>query len=579
MHNSEPQDVRSAANQLLNQLRDDRLSVFQKLSLAPLIYYSYRAYAVGMYFAFYVLLVAIASNLFNIWLLRRPKGRKWAAPIYVGGFYVLFPGIACFDDLIEAPSLWFICGGPMMAALTMGKRAVKVNLIASIGVVLSVALGELVLTDMPVRAHPDAAIWRMRLFVLFVISGFGLVAAWRSYKLSGEIQAENQEIDRARDRTQAAAASKTDFLATMSHEIRTPMNGILGTAQHLLGSDLDQEEKEYSRVVLDAGHKLMDVLNAILDLSKMEANQFVLRDTPLRLDRVFKDVCQELRRSHESHPVELSFTEIKQPTLLQGDPSRIEQVLRNLLMTIMHLADGARIEVELKSADATACIEVRVPGLCLDPKSRSILEDPKSALGTQPDDRQRLALVMSVSRDIIALMGGSLEVHADETQGTITRWLFFCGTRTESSDLIVSSGTNLEISLGMSSPHHVLVVDDNEINRRVARMQLEQLGCTVSLAKDGSEAVEMSKQATYSVIFMDLSMPKRNGREATRDIRSSPGPNADTPIIAFTADAYDADLESLQAAGMNGHLSKPFRVAALTRLLNELDSNKLQRAS
>lgn len=578
MRDDQKLDARRAATQLLNQLRDDRLAIFQKLTLIPLFYYAYRAFAVGMYVAFYALLVGIANNLFNIWLLKQPTGRRWAAPLYVSGFYLLFPGIACFDDFLDSPSLWFLCGGPIIASLTMGARAVKINLYACLIVILGVTIGEFTVHDLPVREHPEKAIWTMRLFVLFVLSGFGLIAAWRSHKLSREIQSKNKELESARAKAQAAAASKSDFLATMSHEIRTPMNGILGTAQHLLGSDLSEDETGYSRIVLDAGHQLMDVLNAILDLSKIEAQQFALRDAELRLDRIFKDVCNEVAGSVESQPVQLKVIPISLPTVLQGDPSRIEQVLRNLLMTMVSLGNHAVVEVELIQEKRLACIEFRVPGVCLENEARAILEEPKSALTNQPNQSQRLALVMSVSREIIELMGGALVVHADEEKGSVVRWFFYRGAKKQERELSVSSATADQVSVALHPAHDVLVVDDNAINRRVARMQLEQLGCKVSLAQDGEQAVAMSQQSSFSVIFMDLSMPKLDGRQATKKIRNQKGPNTHTPIIAFTADAYDANLDSLQALGMNGHLAKPFRVAALTRLLNELGLEETQQS-
>lgn len=572
-------DAKATANNLLNQLRDDRLASFQKMALLPLGYYTYKALSVGLIGAFCVILLGTANNLLTMWLLHRPRTRRWAAPLFVGGFQLLCGAVACYDNLLDSPALWFICGAPLMAALTMGSKAVKLNVIASILVIVGVVVGEFTLLDLPFRDHPDAALWKMRLIGLFVISGFGLIAAWRSHKLSKEILTKNEELEKARAKAQFAANSKSEFLATMSHEIRTPMNGILGTAQHLIGCGLDKEQSEYSRVVLDSGHRLMDVLNAILDLSKIEAQQFELRDTELRLDRVFKDVCKEVDRAFEAHAVELSFVEIKQPTLLQGDPSRIEQVLRNLLMTMVNLAGASRVEVELQAETGSACIEFRLPNTVLLAKERAILEEPRSVLSQRPNESQRLALVMAVSKEIIKLMGASLVVHEDTKKGTLVRW-FFCRTANQqASEQVMVSATNLEVSLGLSKVHDVLVVDDNAINRRVARMQLEQLGCKVSLANDGEHALEMCEQRVYSVIFMDLSMPKLGGREATRLIRSQSGPNAKTPIIAFTADAYDAELDTLAAVGMNGHLAKPFRVAALTRLLNNLEPIVTEQAS
>lgn len=578
--NSKHQDsaqVQATAQELLVKLRADTLSVFQIFSLIPLLYYTYRTHLVGMDVAFYGVLVGLANNLANIWLLRRSPWPHLAAPIYISGLYVMVAGVAFVDNLLESPVLWFVFMGPVLAALTMGVRAVKINAGISFAVIALVAVCEFSLTGLPVREHPPAVLWIMRIVGIVMLSGFGLIASWRALKQERKIAAQNEIQEQARAKVEAAAVSKSEFLATMSHEIRTPMNGILGTAQLLAGSQLGETQQGYTTVILDSGRQLMDVLNAILDLSKIEAMKFELRDAKVRLDRVFRDVIREVGQSVYAQHVEVKAVGGQQPMMVQGDPSRIEQVLRNLLTAVVQYASGGELVVQLETQGDSARIEIRLPGQELASSELAVLEEPGLALSLRPSESQRIALAMKVSHAIVALMGGALVVESDPEQGTVLKWFLCKGALELDCELSLSTGSRLEVSVESWDSQEVLVVDDNAINLRVARMQLEQMGCEVTVANNGAEAIERCGEIEFAAIFMDLQMPELSGVDTTKIIRSSHGPNAQTPIIAFTADAYDADLAALEAVGMNGHLTKPFRVESLRRVLSKLQGPVLQR--
>lgn len=576
LRSREPQ-AQAVAQELLRKLRHDRLAVFQKFSLFPLVYYAIRCVVIGEYAIFIGVLAALVNNLANIWLLRCSRWSDLAAPIYVGGLYVMVLVIAVFDDLLQSAALWIVILGPILAALTMGVRATKINFLISTLVVAFVAVGDFTLSDLPIRQQNPETLVVLRFVGLFTLSGFSMLANSRSAKMEHEIQARNQEREEARAKMEAAAASKSEFLATMSHEIRTPMNGILGTAQHLAGCKLDETQLGYTRVILHAGHQLMDVLNAILDLSKIEAEKFELRDSKLRLDRMFRDVVKEVSRSFSAQSLSLTRRGGNEPLLVQGDPSRIEQVLRNMLVAVVSCARNHEVEVTLDASGESPCVTVAVPGRRLDERSLDMLQDPAYALSLQSTESQRVALAMKVSHAIVKLMGGDISVKSSMPTGTSLTWCLSKGSVQEDCELTLSGGARVDSEMDCILAHAVLVVDDNEINLRVARMQLEQMGCCVSVAKDGAQAVVLCDQVEFSAIFMDLNMPNLSGVEATRLIRQGSGPNLHTPIIAFTADAYDADLDALDAAGMNGHLTKPFRIEALRRLLSKLELPRVER--
>lgn len=571
--------VEAMAEELLVKLRAESLMSFQKFTLFPLFYYAIRGFFIGFDVGVMVVIAALLNNLATMWTVRLPKYRHLAAPQYIAGLYVLVSLVSFVDGLLQSHVLWFVGLGPIMGSLTMGPRAIRTCLYVGIGVVLLSAGAEYFWPNFLIRGHPPGAVWLLRIVFITVMSAFGLLAAWHSAKQEEQIRKQREAVEAARAKVQAAADSKSEFLAAMSHEIRTPMNGILGTAQHLAGSGLDRQQMGYTRLILHSGRQLMDVLNAILDLSKIEAHKFKLRDTKVRLDRIFRDVVGEIGRSFSARRLSLTSKGGDRPVLVEGDPSRIEQVLRNLLSVVVRYAQNHPVEVELDIHGDSARFEFRIPGYQLAPDQQCVLENPALALSRGLSESQRLALIMKVSRAVVDLMGGEISVDSDGKGGTCIGWHLHKSMTDPSLELIDGGGSSVEMSSdAVVVGHRVLVVDDNEINLRVAQKQLEQLGCTVVVKRDGLEALKICETERFSAVFMDLQMPKLSGLQATRAIRESGGPNADTTIIAFTANAYDADLDALDAAGMNGHLAKPFRVEALRRLLLKLDRKEISQA-
>lgn len=570
--------VEHSAKELLAKLYARRLMSFQVLTLPALIYYCVRGAIDGPNPTVWAVGLALINNLLTMWMSRQPKLRAFAAPQYIAGVYVLVLLSACVDGLLQSEVLWFVGLGPALSCFTMGVRAIRFNYWMGLAVILIPCAAELFWPDFILRERGPQSIAGLRVVNLVLLAGFGWLAVWHVSRQQAAMEEQNSELNRARAQVQAAAASKSEFLATISHEIRTPMNGILGTAQHLRGCPLSAPHRDHANAILDSGNKLMDVLNAILDLSKIEAGKFNLRHTSLRLDRILKEVRDEINAGDPVHPLVLQSQDTR--LRMHGDPSRIAHVLRTLITAFSSQCPDVPLQVEANAEGPWAFIELRAPGAPLSPQSRQLLANPAMHLAKQEHDDHRVALAMKVTHEIVRLMGGQLAIASNPERGSWIRWTLARHSDALSDSVETSLGhepSSVSLNNAKIAAHTVLVVDDNAINRRVARMQLEQMGCSVTLAKDGAQALRFCADTPFSAVFMDLQMPGLSGIETTRKIRSELGPNAHSPIIAFTADAYDADLDELEAAGMNGHLEKPFRVEALRRLLSKLDSPHWER--
>lgn len=567
------QFVEAKTEELLGNLHSKRVKSFQVLAIPPFLYYVIRDLLSGDFgLQLAMVTFALVNNVASMWTVRQAKLRHLAAPQCVLGLFIMVLLLALSDGMLQSQALWLIALGPTIACLTMGERAIKAVFVASIVVVMIPSLAEIGWPDLLLRERTPIKVFILRMVFLLLLSGFSWLACMHADRQDQWLQENNDELEAARAKAATAAASKSEFLATISHEIRTPMNGILGTAQHLSRSSLCSQETNFARIILDSGRNLIDVLNAILDLSKIESGRFTLRSTAMRLDHSVRDIVREVSRSVSAEQLSIQVINSKRPVEMLGDPSRFEQVLRNVLVSFVGYAQTQPIEVQLCADEGNARIEFRIPKLRLDTDSLTTMQDPAAILANQTSADQHVALAMKVSHDIIDLMGGELTVTSTPDKGTLAVWTLCDASLHLGACPSVSTSNTLEISRFDAGSLKVLVVDDNEINLRVARRQLEQIGCCVSVANDSQKAVDMCEQETYSIVFMDLQMPKLSGIQATELIRGGQGPNVTTPIIAFTADEFNLDLQTLEDAGMQGHLAKPFRRTELLRLLESIEA-------
>jgi|GEM_PF-2673737 len=381
-----------------------------------------------------------------------------------------------------------------------------------------------------------------------------------------DITAEHEALQLARESVRV----KDLFLANMSHEMRTPLNAVLGMGEQLRRSDLNQQQRFYLDTMLRSADHLLVVINEILDMARIEAGHLQLETIGFRPQEVLRhtiDVMQH-RADEKGLRLELNLDPRLAPVLL-GDPYRLHQVLLNLLSNAIQFTEKGWVHVSCRLADHDAgtqqlLISITDTGIGIDPAFLDKLFDK-----FQQEDKAiarkygGTGLGMAITRDLVELMNGSIEVRSSKGMGTEVQ---------VSLPFRIGADTDLPVSEVVPTDHrllagkHVLLVEDNEVNRLVALSVLQPLGIEVTPAVHGGEALDQLRQRSFDLVLMDLHMPVMDGLEATARIRQEL--RLDVPIVALTANAVKGEQERCLQAGMNGYVSKPFREADLLRALH-----------
>ncbi len=391
------------------------------------------------------------------------------------------------------------------------------------------------------------------------------------------------ELLRVRERAaESASRAKSSFLAVMSHEIRTPMNAVLGLASTLLSSDLKPEDREAVKAIHDSGDSLLEILNDILDYSKLEAGELsfekiafapaAVTETPLAIIGP-RAMAKGLVLRAEVDP--------DLPPALMGDAGRLRQVLLNIVSNAVKFTEKGSVTAAVRSIArtgnrATVEWEVRDTGIGIPQERLGLLfRDFVQADCTINRRFGGSGLGLAICKRIIEQMDGQISVRSEMGQGTTV--CFSVTLEVTDAPVTVDTSGHDEVEAldrmiaRLGRPLRVLVADDNATNRLVAGRMLRDLDAQVDMACDGAEAVTAAMRFAYDVVLMDMRMPEMDGLEATRTIRARPGHNTATPIIALTANAFPDDVTACLAAGMNEFVAKPVRkrdlLAAIVRIL------------
>lgn len=369
-------------------------------------------------------------------------------------------------------------------------------------------------------------------------------------------------LARRADQATAASRATTAFLANVSHEMRTPMNGVLGMTALLNVSELDAEQRQHVGIIRSSAESMVELLNELLDATKVQAGTFGIREEVHNPGEVISEAVDLFEGMAADKSIDLSLhLEPDLPELVLGDPQRLRQIVLNLVGNAVKFTDGGRVLVSagVRPADDGRTLSVAVfdtgggiPADMVDVIFDSFVQahedDSAVATGT--------GLGLSIAKKLVERMGGTIGVRSSVGVGSCFWFVlpFAEVTNQPAPALPAGSDPAFEVS---DTPLRLLVADDNEINRRVARGLLGALGHEVLLVGDGREAVEMVRSVPVDAVFMDAQMPIMDGLEATAAIRALPGPESATPIIAMTASALDADRDRFLAGGMDDCAFKP----------------------
>jgi signal transduction histidine kinase len=377
----------------------------------------------------------------------------------------------------------------------------------------------------------------------------------KNYKNLKLLKQKTKELDEAQQ-------VKSRFLANMSHEIRTPLNAIVGFIDLLKMKKFDEETTRYINIISDSSYTLLNVLNDILDLSKIEAGKLLIEHINFDPKKELSYVIDLFQLKASQKNIYIKTEYINLPEVLNSDPMRIKQVLINLLSNaIKFTPEEKNVYVMVKYENQNLYISVKDEGIGMDEETVDRIFHPF----TQEDESTTrkyggTGLGLTISYEIIKLLGGKLEVHSQKGKGS--EFSFTIPVKMVKETAIKEKVVDIDTF----SDGKVLLVEDNKANQFFMEVILKKLKLNYKIANNGQEAIDIIKNEEFDVILMDENMPIMNGMEATKKLREL---GYKTPIVAVTANALSGDKERFLASGFDEYLPKPINMDKLKEVLSK----------
>jgi signal transduction histidine kinase/CheY-like chemotaxis protein len=528
------------------------------------------------------LLIGIVYSIFLNVLLKGKASERLRLSFVVIGLSIFVP-------------VWFYNGGTdgaipvyFIFIMAVGMLALGVGYHRIFGVGLTTLMVLLYILEKKypefVTHYPNSSVREQDILITILIAVIivGLVLSFfkKSYdterdelsKSQQQLHEYTQGLITAKLEAEAATAAKSKFLANMSHEIRTPLNGIIGSTQLLTqANNIKPEQKELFQTLEASCNLLLNIIEDVLDISKIEAEKLVLVEKSFNLREAVKSVIDitSPRINEMSKHLFLKYDiEDDVVNFVVGDENRIKQVLVNLVGNAIKFTEIGGIEVvvsakEIRNHVQLITFTVRDTGIGIKKDDLPRLFQPFTQVDFSSSRKYSgTGLGLSICKKLVEMMSGYIDVKSNEGRGSefsftipmkVSDGVAFASTETQSFDLV---------------PLNILLVEDNQINQLVASRIFETIGYTVDMADNGAEAIEKAKAVSYDLIFMDIQMPEVDGIEATKAILSNYTDQESAPtIIAMTANAMKEDEEECRSAGMKDFISKPFTIDALKTMI------------
>lgn len=386
------------------------------------------------------------------------------------------------------------------------------------------------------------------------------------------------QLNIAKEQAEKANMAKTEFLSSMSHEIRTPLNAVVGFSECMLTSEDLKETKEFAKDVVDASNNLLEIVNGILDISKIEANKMEVIPKEYNPREVFNSLSKLVLPRIKEKPIEFKMNLSPDiPGILKGDMGKLKQIVLNLLTNAAKYTDKGTIEFTV------TCINRMNTNTCLlyisvTDTGRGIKKEDITKLFNKferiDEDRnttiEGTGLGLAITKSLTEMMGGKITVQSKYEEGSTFR--IYLEQEIISMEIPEESGEEIQINYDLHKGKSILIVDDSKINLKVAAQILKPYQFNVRLVESGFEALEVLENQTFDLILMDIMMPKMNGIETLHRVKKIEGLNI--PVVALTADAIEGTEDKYLNAGFDDYLSKPIDKMQLDRVLNKFLKEK-----
>ena len=413
-------------------------------------------------------------------------------------------------------------------------------------------------------------------------SGLSLITLFQYFTMENPDLKYIDELNALKVKAEQANAAKTNFLASMSHEIRTPMNAIIGLSESMLNSNIPDEFREDIKNINEAGSILLEIVNNILDITKVEEGKTTLNNKPYSLADTIAKLSHMVEISLIDRPIKFNVQVVGNiPNTLMGDEVKLYQILMNILSNAVKYTKKGSITFVIESVlfgnKDTLTFKVIDTGIGIKKADNDKLFQKFERLDQEQSDIQGTGLGLTITKKLLDLMGGKISFESVYQQGTTF-------TIVVEQEIVDKSSVNFETYKAKKmtvdnyfdgSKYNILLVDDNLLNLKVAEKMLKQYNLNVTSVKSGLECLNKTKNNRYDLIFMDHMMPEMDGIHTLYNLKNRAS-GFDTPVVVLTANAIDGSMEMYLREGFCDYLSKPIDQVELDRILREqlkIDNN------